>query len=433
MERDPSPPHPAGPRRPTIVIQEPTPPESAGAAGRKQTRKHDEDKLKEPSKKPDQKHRSYHAATEAAHPSATQDNDKNNDKGKGKEDIDATNNDNDQEPRRHLRYHITHQHHYHIHHHHYHTNYLPGTDVPQRRRSETKHQWYAPPPGYRDMHGYVQMPSRQGAPVQSKDPHAPPPAQQQHEVRAHDYGYEHDHDHDHDYHQTATQHQVRDAEKQATYAVPQRRKSGKGSRHREAYSRYAPAVAAVAAATQNKDAPKLHPKAQMYEAQERQGKEHLDDQTYRRHHHQTMRSYPDASKLAHGSSQRQSQSQSQRRRSAPIPIPQVAHDFNAVSGLAARRAHKKHRGFGERERGHGREHEHGHGREYEYGYKKRRHSYSPPSVASVCPDESISQIRGGRADKGMGKKKGKKEKGKGGKGEGESEGSQSKLKSKLRK
>ncbi|KAI1462745.1 hypothetical protein F4805DRAFT_452569 [Annulohypoxylon moriforme] len=376
MERDPSPHHPVDPPRPIIVIQEPTPPESIG---RKQTSKHEEDKLKEPRKvSRRRKDQHYDTAAEATHQFVTENDSSKKSKG-DKKNIDEANikeaDNDDQKPRRRLRYHITHQHHYHIHHHHYHTNYLPGSDVPQRRSSEPKHQWYAPPPAERDMHGYVQLPGHQGVHVLSKDPN---------EQRAEKQKRRH-----------MAQKQDGDKKAEGPHEVPKPEKLNKGSRRRATTSRAEAETAPIVPPTPiTKEALKAKTKAE-----ERKTHEGKENQSYRRH--QASRSYPTPSKP-------RSHSRGLERRNT-ISVPKVADEFDGVSDLAKRRKHRK---FGD-----------------EDGYKskgmdtgkkeKGKRVYSRPrspsvdSLRSVSPVDSASQIGA------WGERKGK--------------GSQSKLRSKMRK
>ncbi|KAI2470892.1 hypothetical protein F4781DRAFT_388683 [Annulohypoxylon bovei var. microspora] len=261
MERDPSPPHIPAPPHPKIVVQEPTPPSSERVTGRQQTSKHEQRQPKVLYEGQHQRQAQYHQATaDASHAEGT---DKDNDKEKTKTQESTT----DEKGRKHLRYRVTHQHHYHIHHHHYHTNYLPGSDAPQHHQGKVKHQWYAPPPASRDLHGYVQMPGHQGVHVESKDP-------------------------------------------DADNLKPHRSSSTHRHRHQQ--------TAQPISTSPNK--PQERPRRVARSApEEQQHSGPKPDKRHRRH----------AAKPHHA-------------------VPQVAQDFSAVSGLAARRKHKEFGGAGKR-------------------------------------------------------------------------------------
>lgn len=444
---------------PVIVVQEPTPPESTGVP--KKTREIEEGRLKEPSEKSSRRHQEkkaglYHENVRAAEVAAQEatprykandkvrvkmnGNDYNDDRAKVKEILEgakiAAAEANGQPLHRKHRYHITH--HYHIHHHHYHTNFYPGADGPQHRRSESKHRYYAEPPPAHDLHGYVQLPGCQGVHVQSKDPHAlrsqaefrdrhqlsRSQSQSQccrrpseHDKEEHGSGEEEvvrsqpdlrdNHQRSRSqsrYRRHETEHSKQerssnDEEEMRSSAAPERTKSYR--RYRE----YPPTAAVVNGDYgEGEEVPKIKAKESEDGAghsyrRHRDSRSHPDSRTCARsrahtHTHTHINTNASIPKLPHDDSQ--------RRRSVPVPAPApIDQDFQDVSGLASRRSHKQ------RDNGSKRERTHNHQRQ-----RQRQRSPSPSSLDSVTPADSASQV-GVSTD--------------------QSTGSKSKLKSKLRK
>ncbi|KAI0896614.1 hypothetical protein F4806DRAFT_495919 [Annulohypoxylon nitens] len=447
---------------PVIVIQEPTPPESTGVP--KKPREIEEGRLKEPSEKSSRRHQEkkaelYHENVRAAEVAAQEatprykandkvrvkmnGNDDSIEKNKVKEILEgasiAAAEANDQPLHRKHRYHITH--HYHIHHHHYHTNFHPGADGPQYRRSESKHRYYAEPPPAHDLHGYVQLPGCQGVHVQSKDPHAlrsQAEFRDRHQLSRSQSQYcrrpsEHDKE-DHgsgDDEGVRSQPDLRDNHQRSRSQSRYRRhetehsKQERGSSDEEdvrssgapertkSYRRYRayPPTAAVINGDVGDDSE---------EVLKTKVKESEDKGRHNRRQHQESLPYPDTHTRTHTRSRARAHTShthlnasasrpklvrddSQRRRSVPVPAPvlDTEQGFKDISGLAERRRHKQ------RENGSKRERTHNHQR-----HRQRQRSPSLSSVDSVTPADSASQV-GVSTD--------------------ESTGSKSKLKSKLRK
>ncbi|XDG04045.1 hypothetical protein ABKA04_003660 [Annulohypoxylon sp. FPYF3050] len=436
---------------PVIVVQEPTPPESTGVP--KKTREIEEGRLKEPSEKSSRRHQKkkedyYYEAVRAAEVAAQEatpkykandkvkvkmnGNDYNDNRAKVKEILEgaeiAAAEANDQPLHRKHRYHITH--HYHIHHHHYHTNFHPGADGPQHRRSESKHTYYAEPPPARDLHGYVQLPGSQGVHVQSKDPRA---LRSQAEIRdRHQLSRYCRRPSEHDKqecgsgdeevvrsqadlrdghqrsqsqsryrrHETEHSRQERsssDEEVVSSTAAPERTKSYR--RYRE----YPPTAAVVNGDVGDDGEEVLKTKAK--ESEDRVGhnrRQHQEPLPYadtrtrtnsraraRAHTHTHSHTHLDASasrpKLVHDS---------QRRRSVPVPapVPDIEQGFKDISGLASRRSHKQRDNGSKRERTH-----------YHPRHRERQRSPSLSSLDSITPADSASQV-GVSTDQSMGSK-----------------------------
>ncbi|KAI1090018.1 hypothetical protein F5B19DRAFT_494843 [Rostrohypoxylon terebratum] len=406
---------------PIIVVQEPTPPESATVP--KQTQEAEEGRLKEPSEKTSRRHQNrkselYHELVRAAEVAAQEAtpkfkaNDKVKIKTNGKDnskdrrnveqvlketDI-ATAEASDQTPHRKHCYHITHHNHYHIHHHHYHTNILPGANSPQFRRSESKHNYYAEPPPVRDLHGYVELPGSRGIHVQSTDPRA---LRSQAEFRD-----RHQFSRSRSQHcRPSTEHDKQDRGKkehsgsdEGDEEVVRSRMAPERTKSSCRYRAYPPTAAVVNGDDgEGEEAVKIKAKAKESEDQaghscrhHRESLSHNDTRARTRsrartHTHTHTHRYVDDDVSAPEPKVRRNDSQ--RRRSAPapisIPIPDMEQEVKDSSGLAARRS-RKHRESSSK-RNHGHDHNH---------QRQRQRPYSSVSADSISPGDSASQVRG---------------------------------------